>query len=542
MKVKESVFIILVILTLAFIIRFWNLEGNPSSLYGDELTMVLDVYSLLETGRDQTGQPSPLTFSMGAGRPAGYVYSSLPFVGLFGPTALGIRLLSVLSGLLIVFLLYLLGRRLFSERVGILSAFLLAISPWDISLSRGGFEAHYALALALVGVVSFLYATTHRYLILISALSFGLAIHTYPTYKLTLPLFIAVLVWFIGWKNLVSEKSWRATSFSLIVLIGFGILAAAQTLDGGSETRFTQINILANTNLKEEITQKVNHEREVSTLPDPVRTWFSNKALEYLGVLTTNFLANFSSDFLFVKGDGNPRHNMASTGQLYPIEIITISMGLLSAFALRKKQFLVIVFWLAIAALPAAIIGPPHALRSSFILPGLVLISALGAVWMVQEFTRFRFVLLGLSLILVFQVVIYLHKIYFISPGLYSRFWSSPAKIASEIAVENKNNYDFIILSDKVDNLEYAYPVYARINPVEIISQNRERSKLNGLSFKRFENVYIGRIPDSQVEDFLTQLGGRSLFIGIPEDKTELSNFEIISGKDKMEVLVIGQR
>src|SRR5437773_1625010 len=102
----KSKIMIILILILAFFIRVVNLSNNPPALYGDELTIVYDAYSLLQTGHDQTGAFLPLTFSMGAGRPAGYVYGSIPFVLFLGPTALGVRMLSVLSGVGIIFLLY----------------------------------------------------------------------------------------------------------------------------------------------------------------------------------------------------------------------------------------------------------------------------------------------------------------------------------------------------------------------------------------------------------------------------------------------------
>ena len=80
--------IILFILLLAFFLRIYGIDTNPKSMYGDELTLVYDTYSLLKTGQDQTGQAWPLFFSMGGGRPAGYIYATIPFTAIFGPTAL----------------------------------------------------------------------------------------------------------------------------------------------------------------------------------------------------------------------------------------------------------------------------------------------------------------------------------------------------------------------------------------------------------------------------------------------------------------------
>src|SRR3990172_9832234 len=86
--------VLLFILLIGFAIRAYRINEVP--LYGDELTMVYDSYSILKTGMDATGQSFPLTFSMGSGRPGRFIYFSLPFVALFGPTALGVRSLSLL--------------------------------------------------------------------------------------------------------------------------------------------------------------------------------------------------------------------------------------------------------------------------------------------------------------------------------------------------------------------------------------------------------------------------------------------------------------
>ncbi|KKR51656.1 MAG: PMT family glycosyltransferase, 4-amino-4-deoxy-L-arabinose transferase [Candidatus Woesebacteria bacterium GW2011_GWD2_40_19] len=170
-------------------------------MYGDELTMVYDIYSISKTGMDATGQKFPMTFKMGAGRPAGYIYFSVPFVAIFGPTVWGVRSLSILSGLGIIVLMYFLSKKLFGEKIGVIAGLLAAISPWDIYLSRAGFEAHFALFLALLGITAFVYKKYIWW-----AISWGIAVLTYPTFKLTLPLLFLVLLWFSGFGKVVKNK------------------------------------------------------------------------------------------------------------------------------------------------------------------------------------------------------------------------------------------------------------------------------------------------------------------------------------------------
>jgi len=139
MKSKKIILLILsVIILVALGLRIFRLGDLP--MYGDELTMVQDSYSLFKTGLDQTGASFPITFKMGAGRPAGYVYFSIPFVAIFGPTTWGIRGLSVLSSLGLILIAFLLTKKFFSEKIALLVAFILTVSPWDLSLGRGGFS------------------------------------------------------------------------------------------------------------------------------------------------------------------------------------------------------------------------------------------------------------------------------------------------------------------------------------------------------------------------------------------------------------------
>src|SRR5258708_11146166 len=119
-KLNIKIILVLIILLGAFL-RVINLSSDRLPLYGDELTIGLDAYSLAKTAHDQTGQFLPLTFRMGAGRPAGYVYFSIPFVLLFGPGGLGVRGLSLLSGLGIILFTFLLVKKLTSVKIGLIA-------------------------------------------------------------------------------------------------------------------------------------------------------------------------------------------------------------------------------------------------------------------------------------------------------------------------------------------------------------------------------------------------------------------------------------
>ena len=521
------------ILFAGFLLRGFNIADNPPSLYGDELTITLDAYTLLKTGHDQLGNFMPLTFPMGAGRPAVYVYASIPFVALFGPTALGVRSLSILSGLCIILLIYLIGKKLFSERLGLFAAATVAVSPWDISLSRGGFEAHFALLLALAGIYCFILAKQKPFFYILSFLTFGLTLHTYPTYKVSLLFFLPLLFMFQG--KILGNKKYFFGGIAVFVILG--ILSLVQAFTNGSETRFQNINILSQGVLKNSIEQKINLERQINSLPRSLIKYFHNKPVEYSKVFIENYLQNFSLDFLVLHGDRNPRHNMGTTGEIYFAQVILIFIGLITFWKRQRKLIFFLMLWMLLAPIPSAIVDLPHALRSSFMMPPILILSAFGIMTILNK--RNKFMLCLLASFFVIQFVFFAQKLYFLSPNEYSNFWSYPAKLASVIAIENKNKYNYIIISDRIDDIEFAYPLYAQIGANQIIDQNNNKTTLVEYRFKNYGNVYIGYIPDMELEKFLNSLKPSVLYIGSTASKDYLTGAELVEGKDKQLVLTV---
>lgn len=534
MKPKLLLFSIVIV---GFLLRVLLINSNPPALYGDELTVTLDVYSILKTGHDQLGNFLPLTFHMSAGRPAGYVYGSIPFVAIFGPTAIGVRTLSILSGTGIILLLYLLGRKLFSKKAGLLAAVIGAVSPWEISLSRGGFEAHFALFLALLGIYLFILARQKPILYIFSALSFGLTMHTYLTYKVAILLFLPLLLWHQNGLKRFAGKDKKYFLAGIIVFVILAGLSFSQTFLAGSENRFLNINIFSQNSIKDRIEQKINFERQISQLPRSFVKYFHNKPVEYLKVFIENYLQNFSLDFLVLHGDRNPRHNMATMGGIYFTDLILIFIGLVAFWYKERRTVLFLIYWLLVAPIPTAIVDTPHALRSAFMLPPLIFFSALG----LAIIFNYRNKLLPALILLLFiiQFAFFMQKLYFLAPKEYSSFWSYPAKLASEIVGGNKDKYTYVILSDRIDNIEYAYPVYANIDPKTIIAQNQNKASLNSSPLKKFDNVYIGYIPDKKIEEFISSLRGSVLYIGPADDQGSLSRSESVYGLDGLKALTL---
>lgn len=504
-------------------------------MYGDSLTLVYDAYSILKTGHDQKGEFLPLVFSLGGARPAGYVYATIPFVAIFGPTSVASRMVSVLSGLGIILLLYLLGKKLFSENVGVAIAAVASLSPWDLSLSRGPFETHFALFLALLGFYAFLKGFKNTFWFVIFGLAFGLAEQTYPSYRLMIPLFtILLLLWNKHYKIIFDKKILFYIAIALVIIGASSILSLYLTFTRGKQDRFENINIFGDPQVRYAVSQEAKNDRLLDNIAPNLSNKIHTPAIVMAGVLTENYFRNFFPSFLFTHGDGEPRHNPAAMGEFFWVDAILIILGIIYLYSLNKKILVLFAGWILIAPLPTSLVGTPHALRDSFLLPPILILSGLGLykLWSTRSKTPSSLTLFIIIVVFLIQFVYFLDRLYFLSPQKNARFWSYPAKEASFLALKNKDKFNFVILSNDIDNMEFAYPTYAKLDPSLVIRQNQSPSKIGEFTFFKYDNVYIGSLPNSRVMQFIKSLPGSVLFIGPDKEKPFLENYIILRGFD----------
>src|SRR3990170_3968517 len=143
--------LILLIVLISFFLRFYRLADYPA-LNADEAAIGYNAYSLVETGKDEHGNPWPIHFqSFNDYKPGFYFYMVLPFVKVLGLTELAVRIPGALFGVGTVLLIYFLCRELFPDiklkmnnplrgrnwnlEIGEIAGLFLAISPWHLHFS-----------------------------------------------------------------------------------------------------------------------------------------------------------------------------------------------------------------------------------------------------------------------------------------------------------------------------------------------------------------------------------------------------------------------
>lgn len=369
---------------LLFLILFFSLitglyKLNLLPLFADELDVGNQAYSLLTTARDYSGNFLPTYLqSFNEWRAPLLVYTTIPFVAIFGRSPISVRLPPLIFGLLSIFFLYKLVLKLSQKpSLALVSASLLSLLPWHFHYSRTSFEVTLLLALILSACFYFF---QKRYFL--SCFLFTLSFYTYNTANVFVPLLIAFLF-------LSSRPQIKLASFLPLLLL---IPLAFQIISGSAANRFSHISIFQNQN---EINQIIFKRTGFSSSPGANERFFHNKANSWLKQFSQNYLTALSPSFLFVSGDPNPRHSIPGFGLLSFALFLPLVLGLIKS-DYRQPLARFMVFFLAIAPIPSSLTqdGANHATRLFLLLPPLSYFSAQGILYLKKNFKSVFFVFL----------------------------------------------------------------------------------------------------------------------------------------------------
>ncbi len=489
----KKVWLLIAILILAAVLRLYNLSAAPAGLNADEAAQGYNAYSLLLTGRDEHGHSWPINFeSFGDFKPAFYGYILIPFIKVFGLTELAVRLPAALAGILAVLVIYLLVKELFDEKLGYLSALLLAISPWHLHFSRGGWEVSLALTLILIGVWAFL----KRSLVL-STFALVLSTYTYQTARIIVPLFVMAMV-ILNYHEVMQEKK----KFMISAIIGLVLLLPLiySFLFQGAASRIGGVGLLAD----EGPVNRVNELRGQYAKPDslPVKL-LHNKVFGYAWAFMENYTDQFRGDFLFITGDPIERNKVPETGLLYWSDLIFLIIGAVYLIKQSGSKVRLIWVWLVITPIAAALtFQTPHALRALPMVIPLTILTAAGINSLAKKI-NLQLLLLLLLLIYGWQVARYLHEYYVHYPQTYPAAWEYGFSEAVAYANANKDRYEHVYVTNKYDQPYILFLFYSHYPPVkfQFHHQLTMRDKYNFSTVNTFDKYVFTDTNWDKVSD-----------------------------------------
>lgn len=503
MSIKIRIILIFIV-GLAFGLRFYNVWDNPPALSWDEVSIGYNAYSILKTGRDEHGRFLPVdTFvSYGDYKPPLAIYVTVPFVALFGLNELAVRLPSVIFGTLTVLLTYFLvielfkytgqetinnkladgqeaissklaDRLLFTVYCPLLSAALLAVSPWHINLSRAGFEATIALFFIVLGIVLCLAARRQERLYWVCWLPFVAAVYTFNSARYFVPFAALGVVVFIG-KQLVVHKKIFLGGIILSIILLLPILPHLFSKE--ARLRYNEVNIFSDSSIVERANDRIAYDNH-----SLISTIFDNRRIGYARSFLSHYFDHFTADFLFIKGDGNPKFSTQDVGQLYGVDLPFLLLGVFVMLAYFRSQAMLLLYWLITAIIPAAVAREtPHALRILNSLPTWHILIAFGmmSVFLYTKKLKNNFMNIHIVYCLLFiamyagSVFYYLHNYYIHYPRIYSGEWQYGYKQALQYVNSNTSKYKKIYLSESIGRA-YMYTLfYTAYNPEQFQKRN----------------------------------------------------------------------
>ncbi len=452
MKLKKIIinnWVLILIVLLSAFFRFYKLAEIPPSLNWDEVSHGYNAYSILKTGRDEWGKTFPLIFrAYGDFKLPLYIYLTAPFVFLFGLNAFSVRLVSVLAGIGLVLLSYLITKKVTkNETISLLAGLLTAISPWSLFVSRVAVEANLGAFLFALGIYIFylwLDKPDRKWLVW-TIVCWGFSVYSYNSGRLMVPLFLIILLFF-AWK----KKSVKQLFLPGIILLVFLVPLIFQFLNDSGKARFNLVSIV-----DQGAVNQIIEKRSTSKLPANMARLVFNKLSYFIYKAIGNYFSNFSPKYLFFYGGSHYQFSLPNHELLYFVTAPFLILGLIKMLASQNNYLIILSLWFFLGFIPSAITrDAPHVLRSIFVLPTPMIIVSVGmgtVISFLKNKSRFGgrltfFVLIGAVL---FSFARWWKDYRTVYPKSYSWAWQYGYKEVALFVKDNYENYDRIFFTKR---------------------------------------------------------------------------------------------
>ncbi len=493
--------ILVAILLLGGILRFYRLGEVPPGLTDDEVNMAYDAISLLKTGKDQWNQAYPIFSFKGFGdyRSPVYTYLLMPLYPLLGATQEWVKVPSALFGLATIAILWgVAGKLGLDKKASLFAAFLLAINPWHWGMSRAAMVIVPAVFFFSLAILLLLTARKRIGFIVLSACFFALTIYCYPAYFAVTPLCMAVLGFLMLYRRQLSPFMAIVGLTVFFSISGPYLLASRSTAAG---IRMGQVNILKDTGTVDVLNEKLGAcQRQY---PRPVCKLAFNRVSAFGYAFVVNYIRHFSPDLLFANGTVTQFSILPKRGLLLGIEYGLFVVGVFALLLSRKKGILFFLLSVVlISAIPDSLTGDGHYGRFFVVLPFIQLIAGFGFMQVTQvlgKFAAYPLILLLIGDTLLFSVEY--HSYY---PWAYSRFSHYGYGELSRRLETVKDSYDAVYVSSRVnDSKQYIYYLfYTGYDPAAYQNDPTRERVVESNGWVRVKNIgnihFVAAFPETE--------------------------------------------
>lgn len=512
--------LLILIVFIATLLRFYQLGNNPPSLDWDEVSIGYNAYSILKTGADEYGNKFPLSFrSFDDFKPPLYIYLTVPAVAVFGLSEFAVRLPAAIIGVCMIIGVYFFTLEILKksekkcrEFIALASAFFLAISPWHLQFSRAAFEGNVGICFLIFSLLFFLKGLKKAGFYFLFAIFFVLSIYSYHSFRLINPILLFILC-LLFYKDFWKQKINAGLSILFILLLSLPVYLSINSSQSAG-ARLSMVTVFSDPELNQLSAEQVLLARKKG---DIVREIIYNRRFIFIPKIISGYLDHFNFDFLFLHGDGGVQHHAFNMGMLYLWEFPFIVIGLFYLIKKRDKRIALIILLFLLAPLPSSITsGTPHPVRAIAMIPAFQIFAAAGFIGILSFLNKRKsgkIFIAGVIILLFINIIYYLRSYYIDTPIKYGYYWQYGNKEAIEYAKAHESEYSHIIMSYEYDQPYVYYLFYNKIDPVWY-QQNWNYSG-NG----RVDRFYrkIGKYEFTKINSFHLNLKN-SLIIGAPRE------------------------
>ena len=358
---KISLALIILVVLLLNVLRFWKLDAIPYGYHVDEVGSAVTMQCFAEKGCDAELRPWPLFGFMeyGQDKPPTYIYPGILWTKIFGTTVPSLRAYSVAVLLIGILGLFFLARQILGNAFALAVVLAATCSPWAWVVTRVAVESYSAPVFAVWGLY-FFWRSNLWWDWAMAAFLFACAMYAYPPARLQIPLMLVTLgVYELGSRQTPGRPiRWQsALSFGFIFILSL-LPLVANYMHGSLSRRFNEISIFNKDYL---------HSLGVTGTP-----------VDLISIFFHNYFLHLSPEFLFVTGDPSYVHSTRHLGLFSWLDIaaLVILMVFLILVFLRRswghnpvaKNWRWLLFLAAnffIGIIPSALTNQelPHALR-----------------------------------------------------------------------------------------------------------------------------------------------------------------------------------
>lgn len=475
--------LLILIVLLGGFVRFFLLGKIPVGFHIDEAILGYTSYSLIETGKDANNNFLPFyTEVFGDSIPTGYHFLTIIPVKIFGLTVFATRSTGALLGTFIILASFLLAYAIVgNKKISLMTSLFVAISPWQIVLSRGSSEAIAALFFITSGFAFVLWSfyTKRKLHLVIGTILLCLSYFFYHTPRVFVPtMYLAiVIVLYSLWKK--HNEIFKRVLLASFLLTSFFAILLVFVLPGG-KSRFNQISIFSFPETKLVMEEQIR-EDGYAHAPLIATRIFHNKVVSYSWTFLNNYLEYFNPQFLFMTGGLPPVFIVPQMGLVYIFELPFLIVGMIQLVVQKKAIYKIPLIWILLAPLTASLTVDdiPNIRRAVVMVPMIELVAAYGVCYVFFALSKKMKFIGGLffSLVVVFGFTYFLQQ-YFVNATVHKTWYRNNGfSELMEIVKKSYNQYDKIIMTKATGGVYPLILFHMKFDPKEYQSSGSTKDK-----------------------------------------------------------------